>query len=225
MSLILNIDTSSERAHVSIANNGEIIGVLYNEVQKEHASFLQTAVQELSKSTGIQLNALDAIAVTEGPGSYTGLRVGMSGAKGLAYALQKPFITLNSLEVLASSALLSNPTLDTSILLCPMMDARRMEVFTGIYTTDLKLILEPCALILDEHSYKNELKNNEILFFGSGSSKWKAVCLNANAKFFNVEILPESMNNLTNKKYLKKSFTELAYSEPLYLKEFQSFTK
>lgn len=225
MSLILNIDTASEKAHVSFAKDGLVINVLYSGSQKEHAAFLQTAIQELTKISGVQLKHIDAVAVTAGPGSYTGLRVGMASAKGLCYALKKPLITLGTLEVLSASALHSFQNTNDPVLFCPMIDARRMEVFTGIYQNDLSIYLQPCAMILDELSFENELLNNRILFFGSGSDKWKLICYHPNAVFNNVSILPESVSKCSNIIFSQKKFTDLAYSEPLYLKEFQTVTK
>ncbi|MEO7306266.1 MAG: tRNA (adenosine(37)-N6)-threonylcarbamoyltransferase complex dimerization subunit type 1 TsaB, partial [Ferruginibacter sp.] len=137
MSLILNIDTASEKAHVSFAKNGMIIQSISSESQKEHASFLQSAIEQLTKTTGIILKDIDAVAVTSGPGSYTGLRVGMASAKGLCYALKKPLITISSLEVLTASALELIPGAGENVLLCPMLDARRVEVFTAVYQNDL----------------------------------------------------------------------------------------
>lgn len=225
MSLILNIDTASEKAHVSFAKDGLVINVLYSGSQKEHAAFLQTAIQELTKISGIHLKDINAVAVTAGPGSYTGLRVGMASAKGLCYALKKPLITLGTLEVLSTSALHSFQNTNDPVLFCPMIDARRMEVFTGIYKNDLSIYLQPCAMILDELSFENELLNNRILFFGSGSDKWKLICNHPNAVFDNVSILPESVSKCSNIIFSQKKFTDLAYSEPLYLKEFQTVTK
>ena len=137
MSLILNIDTASEKAHVSFAKDGMVLDSISSGSQKEHASFLQSAIQQLTKITGIVLKDINAVAVTAGPGSYTGLRVGMASAKGLSYALKKPLITISSLEVLTASALQLFPGTDKTILLCPMLDARRMEVFTAVYLNDL----------------------------------------------------------------------------------------
>ncbi len=225
MSLILNIDTAAENAHVSFANEGLVLHSLNSNSQKEHASFLQSAILELTKITGIKLLDLDAIAVTTGPGSYTGLRVGMASAKGLCYALKKPLIAMNTLEVLTVSALQFFTSANESFLLCAMMDARRMEVFTAIYKNDLTTYLAPCAMILDELAFEKELSHNKIIFFGSGSEKWKPVCKHKNAAFKNVSILPEAMSKQSNMLYLKKYFTELAYSEPIYLKEFQTVIK
>ena len=225
MSLILNIDTASENAHVSFAKNGQVLKALGSESQKEHASFLQTAIRQLSISTGITLKDLDAVAVTAGPGSYTGLRVGMASAKGLCYALKKPLITMSTLEILTVSALQFFRDEGETVLFCPMMDARRMEVFTAVYKNDLTIYLPPCATILDEFSFENELSKNKIIFFGSGAAKWKMICNHSNAFFERVSILPESMSIQSNILFLQKKFTALAYSEPLYLKEFQTVTK
>lgn len=225
MSLILNIDTASENAHVSLAKDGLILHLLSNESQKEHASFLQTAIQQLTKSAGINLKDIDAVAVTAGPGSYTGLRVGMASAKGLCYALKKPLITIGTLEVLTASALQLFPTDNKVLLYCPMMDARRMEVFTAVYKHDLTIHLQPCAMMLDEFSFEKDLLNNQIVFFGIGSDKWKLVNKHANAIFKAVSILPQSMSRSSNILFFEKKFTELAYSQPLYLKEFQTVIK
>jgi tRNA threonylcarbamoyladenosine biosynthesis protein TsaB len=168
---------------------------------------------------------VDAVAVTAGPGSYTGLRVGMASAKGLCYALKKPLITISTLEVLTASALDLFPADNKDLLYCPMMDARRMEVFTAVYKQDLSIQLQPCPMILEESSFEKELLNNKIVFFGSGSDKWKLICKHENAIFKAVSVLPKSLGKSTNALFSEKKFTELAYSEPLYLKEFQTVIK
>lgn len=224
MSLILNIDTSTEQAHTSFAEDGRVLQHLLNESQKDHASFLQSAILQLQKITGIKLSTIDAVAVTAGPGSYTGLRVGMASAKGLCYALKKPLIALNTLEVLTASATLVHKPLGEPILFCPMIDARRMEVFTAIYNKDLDPYLSPRPLILNEMSFEKELSVNKILFFGNGSAKWESVCNHPNAFFQKVLIMPEGMSMLSHLFFLKKQFSDLAYSEPFYLKEFQTLS-
>jgi tRNA threonylcarbamoyladenosine biosynthesis protein TsaB len=225
MGLILNIDTASEKAHVSFAKDGLLINSLSSESQKGHASFLQTAIQQLAKNSGIALQDMDAVAITAGPGSYTGLRVGMASAKGLCYALKIPLITINTLEVLTASALQLFQNTNDPLLFCPMMDARRMEVYTAVYKKDLTIQLAPCAMILDGSSFKKELTDNKIMFFGSGSDKWKLVCNHAHAVFEHVSILPEAFSKQANIRFSEKKFTELAYSEPFYLKEFQTVIK
>lgn len=229
MSLILQIDTASENAHVSLAKDGQILHWLSNESQKEHAAFLQAAIQQLIKSVSINIKDVDAVAVTAGPGSYTGLRVGMASAKGLCYALKKPLITIGTLEVLTASALQLFPTDSEDLLYCPMIDARRMEIFTALYKHDLSIELRPCAMILDESSFEKELKNNQIVFFGSGSDKWKLICPDSyrdkRAIFQTVSISPKSFGTAAYTLFSEKKFTELAYSEPVYLKEFQTVIK
>ena len=226
MSLILNIDTATESAHVSIARDGQVLNSSQNESQKDHGSFLQPAIQQLCRDSKIELKDIDAIAVIGGPGSYTGLRVGLASAKGLCYALSKPLIMLNTLEVLTASAfsIIGDHSINTSTLFCPMIDARRMEVFTAIYDDQLAEMLTPCAMILDEHSFHDQLKS-KIIFFGSGSAKWKAICNDTNALFETVPIKPEAMSSLSFTRLSLSKFNDAAYSEPFYLKEFQTVTK
>jgi tRNA threonylcarbamoyladenosine biosynthesis protein TsaB len=207
---------------VSFAKDGMIVQSISSGSQKEHASFLQSAIKQITKTTGILLKDMDAVAVTAGPGSYTGLRVGMASAKGLCYALKKPLITISSLEVLTASALDIIQDADENILLCPMLDARRMEVFTAMYKKDLSIYMQPCAMILDETSFEKELSKNKIMFFGNGSDKWKMICKQVNAAFETVPVLPGSMSKQANILYKESKFTDLIYSEPLYLKEFQT---
>lgn len=223
MSYIINIDTATETAHVSIAQDGKLLQALQNESQKDHGAFVQTAIQQLLKTVALSFADIDAIAVTAGPGSYTGLRVGLASAKGLSYALNKPLLTLNTLEVLTTAAKKS-PNNQPGILYCPMIDARRMEVFTAlyIYNDTLTALLAPCALILNETSFLNTLEKEKIIFFGSGASKWQKVCTHPNASFTTYLALPEAMADLAYKYFLDHRFADLAYSEPFYLKEFQN---
>lgn len=223
MGLILNIDTASENAHVSLAKDGQVLHSLNNQSQKEHAGFLQAAIQQLIKATGVNLKEIDAVAVTAGPGSYTGLRVGFASAKGLCYALKKPLITMGTLELLTASALeLYPPAAGEKILFCPMIDARRMEVFAAMYQQDLSVFMQPCAVVLDKTSFEKELSENNILFFGSGSEKWKQACDHPNAIFRSVSMLPGSFSRSSDTLFTEKKFTDLAYSGPFYLKEFQA---
>lgn len=220
MSYIINIDTATETAHVSLAQNGRLLQVLTNDEQKDHAAFVQTGVQQLMNAAAISFAAIDAVAVTSGPGSYTGLRVGMSSAKGLCYALKKPFIAINTLEVMTKAVLLQNT--EATALYCPMIDARRMEVFTAVYNTELTAIMQPCALILDEKSYALHLQKNKLVFFGSGAAKWKAIAGETNVSFAEINCLPEAFAALSNQYYHNSQFSDLAYSEPYYIKEFKT---
>jgi len=222
MSLILNIDTATEIAHVSIAKDGFVLKDLFNEEQKTHAGFLQPAIKQLLKEAGIILTDLDAIAVTKGPGSYTGLRIAMASAKGLCFAINKPLITIDTLELIARSAIikLQDQPINAPILLCPMIDARRMEVFTALYDLSLKNILPSCAMILEENSFKDFFNNYFIIFFGGGSKKWENICYNKNSSFQQVAILSEAMSDLSEKKFGKNDLCDIAYSQPAYIKDF-----
>jgi tRNA threonylcarbamoyladenosine biosynthesis protein TsaB len=220
MGLILNIDTATETAQVNFARDGIVLQSLQNTSQKDHASFVQVAIQQIMQSAAITINDVDAIAVTAGPGSYTGLRVGMSSAKGLCYALNKPLIALNTLEVLTVAAIQETDTTEYK-LYCPMIDARRMEVFTALYVQTLTSALHPCAMVLNEASFADQLQQNTILFFGSGAAKWQAICKHPNASFASVSGINNAMASLSDNYLKKQAFSNLAYTEPFYLKEFQ----
>jgi len=224
MSLILHIDTATTAAHISISKYGSILQSLYNDNQKDHAAFLQVAIQQLVKNIQVSLQDLDAIAVTAGPGSYTGLRVGMSSAKGLCYALQKPLITLNTLEVLTTAAIQQLQGSSEDILFCPMIDARRMEVFTAVYNKTLIPTISPCAMVLDKASFDSLLSGYKMLFFGNGATKWQTICANPNASFTAVPNLEQATASLAWDHFTKNNFVNLAYSEPYYIKEFQDKT-
>jgi len=222
MTLILNIDTSTDFASIALAKDGELLNRAENRQQKDHAAWIQEAIQKLMKDSGYKLNELSALAVTNGPGSYTGLRVGLATAKGLCYGLNIPLITIGTLYVMALSAnkALSGLNLPTTTLLCPMIDARRREVFTALYNVQLDEIISPNAMILDPSSFDKELDEHQILFFGSGSLKWKELCKNANARFADVNWDSSSMILPSYHGFREKKFADISYSEPAYLKEF-----
>ncbi len=222
MSLILNIDTTLENAQVCFAENGIVLSALTNNSQKDHASFLQQAVQQLIKTTGIELKNIDAVAVASGPGSYTGLRVGMASSKGLCYALKKPLIALSTLEIITVSALEEFEEKNEDILFCPMIDARRLEVFTAVYNKDLTLLLSPCALVLNESSFEELISKSKILFFGNGSEKWKTICNHPNAIFQKLINQSSGMAKHAHLFFSNGLFADLAYTEPFYIKDFQS---
>lgn len=222
--MILNIDTAVDTAGISIAVDGNILQQMKSTNQKEHAAFLQPGIQSLFKQVGINLHELDAVAVSEGPGSYTGLRVGMASAKGLCYGLKKPLLTIPTLEVLAFEAILqrSNQPGDISPVFCAMIDARRSEVFTAIYDAGLNPVLPPCSMILDPNSFADFLLRQQVLFFGNGAEKWKKICNNSNALFYHNTDTILAMSKLSQKKYELKDFADLAYAQPFYLKDFNS---
>jgi tRNA threonylcarbamoyladenosine biosynthesis protein TsaB len=221
MALILNIDTATEHASVCLSKDGNLLALEESTSQKEHASFIQPAIEKLLKTAGCQLCDVDAVAVSNGPGSYTGLRVGLSSAKGLCYALNRPLILISTLEIIASAAVeYSQPSIITEAFICPMIDARRMEVFTATYDYTLTQISPPAAMILDEKSFSEQLKDHHMIFCGSGAAKFENVIQNPNAIFSHIKHDARHMQTIAQKKYLSQSFADIAYSEPFYLKEF-----
>jgi tRNA threonylcarbamoyladenosine biosynthesis protein TsaB len=218
MNLILNIDTATETAVISLSGKDNIIDAVINSNQKDHASFLHPAIKNLFQKANLPINKLNAIAVTAGPGSYTGLRVGMAAAKGLCYALNIPLIAISTLEVMALSSI--KQIQDPSALYCPLIDARRMEVFTAIYDQHLTEIIMPCAMILEDGAFKNVLQTNKIYFSGSGAAKLKLILDNYDAVFINSAVQPNAMAQLAYKNFLTKTFANINYTSPVYLKEF-----
>lgn len=224
MPLLLNIDTATEHASVCISRDGDILGLVESTEQKNHASFVQPAIQQLINKSGYQLKDVDAIGVTAGPGSYTGLRVGLASAKGICYALDKPLILVNTLEVMAQAILSHyrsiNQPIDPSTLLCPMIDARRMEVFTAVYNTSLQEMAAPHALIIDPLSFISLLNSQPVIFSGSGHQKLKGLISGPNASFLSIQHNASHLAIRSLIAYESKRFADLAYSEPLYVKEF-----
>lgn len=222
MSLILSIDTATETASIAFGNKWGVIDVMMNENQKDHAAWIHDAIAQMMQRHGCTLQQLKAVAVTAGPGSYTGLRVGMATAKGLCYVLNIPLITESTLKVMAFAAREQTGNYDG--LFCPMIDARRLEVFTAAYDKDLKEVMKPQPMVLTPESFE-ELLSNRIIFFGSGSNKFKGVVNNVNASFLHVRHHAGHLFSLAKMKFEASDFTELAYAEPAYLKEFHTHTK
>jgi tRNA threonylcarbamoyladenosine biosynthesis protein TsaB len=222
MALILNIDTSTECAGICLSREGRTLAFSENKQQKEHASWLHPAIEKLLQETGWRVKDLQAVAVTAGPGSYTGLRVGMAAAKGFCYALAVPLITENTLKVMAFAAREQFPATD---LFCPMIDARRMEVFTAVYQNDLEPLLATTAMVIDENSFANYLSERRISFFGAGSDKCKPIITSPNAAFISIKFNVGYLGILSFYRYLQREFTGVAYSEPAYTKEFYTHTK
>lgn len=221
MSLILQIDTATETAGVSIAENGILLAAARNDSQKEHAGFLHMAIKKILAQAAIGLEKIDAISVTNGPGSYTGLRVGLASAKGLCYALKKPLITIGSLPALAYASILDKKDgLPEGTLFCPMIDARRMEVYTAVYNRNMEEMKAPYALVLDDHSYSTLAENNILVFSGSGTIKWSKLNTSKNAEYLFDSDTTAAFCQLSYKKFMHQDFADLKYIEPLYVKEF-----
>ncbi len=223
MSLILNIDTATEHASVCLSNDGILLALEESIDQKNHASFIQPAIKKIFSSLNLSLNDIVAISVTNGPGSYTGLRVGLASAKGLCFALNKPLIVVNTLEVMAIAAIdeIKKTKKETSnILFCPMIDARRMEVFTALFDDSLQTIMPSSAIIIDEHLFTAHLSKQTIIFSGNGSEKCRNIIKHPNAYYSSIQYNSSYMIKFSEEKLASQQFADLAYSEPFYLKEF-----
>lgn len=213
MALILNINTAIDTASFCIAQDEKVIALEVNKTVKEQAAWLHNSIKISLQKQGLKLNELDAIAVSNGPGSYTGLRIGSATAKGICYAIKKPLISLNTLEIMASSVLEN-----AEDYICPMIDARRMEVFTAIYNRNLETILGPTALILTESSFNEILAKYSVLFTGNGAEKFVRLIQGRNARFLSKSVTAEDMLSLSEKYFINQKFSNLIYSEPLYIK-------
>ncbi|MCK9402030.1 MAG: tRNA (adenosine(37)-N6)-threonylcarbamoyltransferase complex dimerization subunit type 1 TsaB [Chitinophagaceae bacterium] len=224
MPLLLHIDTATAHASVCLSEGATILGLVESDEQKNHASFIQPAIQQLMANSPYSLNQLDAIAVTAGPGSYTGLRVGLASAKGICYALDKPLIMVNTLEVMAQAILshwqLTQTHPDLNTLLCPMIDARRMEVFTAVYNIFLDELEAPNALIIDVHAFSSARYNHPMVFSGSGQSKLAGVMQHPNTSYLNIQHNASHLAIRAAIAYQTRHFANLAYAEPLYVKAF-----
>ena len=222
--MILNIDTSTETASICLADQGVLYGQAQNPVQKEHAEWLHPAIQTMLAQAGIKARDLQAVAVTSGPGSYTGLRVGLAAAKGMCYALGIPLLTENTLKILALTQV-EQARLDQVPWICPMIDARRMEVFTALYTSDLQESISPRAQILENNSFEQYLRQGPVLFIGSGVPKWKAIAPLQMARFAASPPLAPALARWSQGLLERRQLTDIRLSEPVYLKEFHTHTK
>ncbi len=226
MALILNIETSTEVCSVTLAQNGQTLFKKESLEGLNHSRVLTVFIEELFKENNIEPKMLDAVAVSKGPGSYTGLRIGVSVAKGLCYGLNIPLISVNSLEILGIYAAQNQEKYivqkdEKPVLFCPMIDARRMEVYTALYNSQGKEIRQVSAEIIDENFLSDLLGTHKILFFGNGADKCKNLITNDNAIFEGPKTTSaEYMQIIAEKKFSKKQFEDVAYFEPFYLKNF-----
>ncbi|MDE6655109.1 MAG: tRNA (adenosine(37)-N6)-threonylcarbamoyltransferase complex dimerization subunit type 1 TsaB [Muribaculaceae bacterium] len=224
MAVILNIDTSTDVCSVALTFDGMVLKHIENFQGRNHASLLSGFIKECLdhlKDKGIRL---EAISVSIGPGSYTGLRIGLSEAKGLAYALGIPLIGVSTLKLLTTSVIFSGLDIDDTTIFIPMIDARRMEVYTAAYDLGLNELMCPQPLILDEESYSGLIATGrDIVLFGNGSDKAIEVLRAPNCRFVSgIKPLAVDMMALSDLAYSKKEFLDLAYSTPEYLKAFQA---
>lgn len=213
---ILNLETATTNCSVSLSRNGETVVLKEdNDKSYSHAERLHVYISDVLKEAHINASDLDAIAVSKGPGSYTGLRIGVSAAKGLCFALDKPLISIPTLDSLAHQV-----KMDHGVIVS-MLDARRMEVYSAIYNSDYNQIRETEAQILDETSFKNNLEQGKVYFIGNGVEKTTTLIQHPNAIFVD-DKLPSAkeMSALAYSKYESANFEDVAYFEPYYLKDF-----
>lgn len=222
MSCILNIETATEVCSVAVSSEGKIIFQKEETKGPSHAVLLGQFVNEAIEYLRAEQIKLDAVAVSCGPGSYTGLRIGVSEAKGLCYGLGIPLIAIGTLKLMAYSV--SN-LVEDSVLLCPMIDARRMEVYDALFDKELNELRVVTADIIDKDSFADFLAETKIAFFGNGADKCKSFLQSSNAVFLD-HIYPKAadMVVLAEEAYANKSFVDVAYFEPFYLKEFVATT-
>lgn len=219
MAYILHIETATTVCSVALSENDRIIFSKELDEGFTHAENLHLFIQEGLKKTNIESKDLAAVAVSKGPGSYTGLRIGVSSAKGLAYALSIPLISVDTLQVMASMAF---GKVKHEAFYCPMIDARRMEVYTNVYDQFLKTQSETRALIVDENSIESFKQYPTIYFFGDGMPKCKDLLSTLTNAHFIEDIKPSAtyMVKLAYSKFVSKAFEDVAYFEPFYLKDF-----
>jgi tRNA threonylcarbamoyladenosine biosynthesis protein TsaB len=228
MSLILGIETATKMCSVAITKDGVLLSIREQSGDYSHSEKLNQFIAEVCEEAKVKLEELDAVAVSKGPGSYTGLRIGVSAAKGLCYGLDKPLIAVDTLKAMVVGVTGSLPIGEGwgGALFCPMIDARRMEVYTAIFDEKLNEVESVSAKIIDEHSFQELLQNNNIIFFGDGAEKCKqALGANKNAVFIDkVEPSAQYINQLALTKFKQGIFEDVAYFEPYYLKDFLATT-
>jgi tRNA threonylcarbamoyladenosine biosynthesis protein TsaB len=220
MSKILLIETATNMCSVGISEHGVVIALRESAELRSHAELITVFIEEVVNETGISLPQIDAVAVSMGPGSYTGLRIGVSTAKGICFALDKPLIAIDTLQAMAAG--MASTRNHGNELYCPMIDARRMEVYAALFNSSNERLMQTAALIIDEKSFEGDLAENNIIFFGDGAPKCRQVLGNhPNAEFidgFNPGV--KHMAPMASRKFDKHQFENTAYFEPFYLKDF-----
>ncbi len=217
MAIILNLETATTNCSVSIAKDGKVLALKEQDTPNySHSEQLHVFIQEVVEKASLTLNDIEAVAVSKGPGSYTGLRIGVASAKGLCYALDIPLISVATLTSLAHQK-------RTAVydFIIPLLDARRMEVYATVFNSEFEEVRETKAEIIDEESFSEFVKKGKVLLIGSGAQKCQELLTDSNFNF-NSKAVPSAneMANLSYKKFTRQSFEDLAYFEPFYLKDF-----
>jgi len=216
LAAILNIETATKNCSVSIAKDGVTLVLQeLNDGNYSHAEKLHPFIQQVLEEAKISFNDIDAVAVSKGPGSYTGLRIGVSAAKGLCFAFDKPLISIETLYSLAHKATVDNGAI------VPMLDARRMEVYAAVYDSNYRQLRDIKAEVIDENSFQEYLSEGKVYFLGDGAEKCKEVITHENAVFIDGKHpSAKEMAQLSYDKYKKNDIEDVAYFEPFYLKDF-----
>ncbi|MBM3435170.1 MAG: tRNA (adenosine(37)-N6)-threonylcarbamoyltransferase complex dimerization subunit type 1 TsaB [Bacteroidetes bacterium] len=219
MSLILCIETATPVCSVALGENGSVVTVREKEIKNAHSELLTVLIQDMMNEAGKSFTELAAVAVSKGPGSYTGLRIGVSAAKGFCYALGIPLISVGTLQAMAIGMSVSMN--EKNLCFCPMIDARRMEVYCALFDNEIKEILETRAEIITANSFSEHLDKSTVYFFGDGAAKCKGVIENQNARFTDdFKTSAEFLIPIALTKFRNKQFENTAYFEPFYLKDF-----
>jgi tRNA threonylcarbamoyladenosine biosynthesis protein TsaB len=219
MSLILNIETATPVLSLALAKDGKVLESRMNDTQNSHAENITVFIEEMMKAAGKSFDDLDAVAVSKGPGSYTGLRIGVSTAKGICYAKEIPLIAISTLQSMAYG--LAKEDVGAEALFCPMIDARRMEVYDAVYDKDNKMLRDVEATIVDEKTYQALLEKKKVVFGGNGAGKCKEVITSENAIFVDgFHPSAGDMAPLSEQAFQEEKFEDVAYFEPFYLKAY-----
>lgn len=229
MAFILNIETSTPVCSVSISDGKKVVAYRENKGVNDHAKCLSIFIDEALEEAKINFKDLAAVSVSKGPGSYTGLRIGTSTAKGICYGKGIPLLGISSLEVIAAMAIDSlgktDYNLDSQTIICPMIDARRMEVYCCMYNSNFEIIKNTCAEIINENSFEEYVREHKIVFAGNGAEKCKSFFSGERFVFLDgVYPSAEHMASASFDQYNKQQFLDVAYFEPDYLKEFVTTT-
>ena len=224
MALLLSLETSTQSCSVALHSDGILIASKMTEAPRSAASQLAVMIDEVFQSANKKPQSLEGVIVAAGPGSYTGLRIGVATAKGLCYALNIPLFSINTLELMAyqflETASKKNVQVNNAIL-CQMLDARRMEVYCALLDQDLKYVEQVQAKVIEEDSFKSIIEKNPVLFFGEGADKCRDIIKHSNAHFFsNVIPLASSLGTIGYKKWKTSASEDLVLFEPFYLKDF-----
>jgi tRNA threonylcarbamoyladenosine biosynthesis protein TsaB len=225
MTRILCLETSTEVCSAAVVEDGKVVDFREDVSGQNHSKLLTVFIAQLLESNRLKASDFNAVAVSEGPGSYTGLRIGVSVAKGFCYAASIPLIAISSLEAMTSHVIEHLEEFHLQIkpddLFAPMIDARRMEVYTAIYSSNLQLVQKVNALVVDQDSFREFTENSRLFLFGNGSAKCSDILINPNIIYID-GILASSLHmaTLANLKFQKGEFVDVAYFEPFYLKDF-----